>query len=72
MKPCIQNKMNLKQIGMIEGQLMFTQNMVRCVRNCYAEGLDEVGVFKPDVRYKRNFEQIEQDAKDKQLNIWAH
>lgn len=36
-----------------------------------AEGLAEVAVFEPDVRYQRNFEQIEQDAKDQQLNLWA-
>lgn len=35
------------------------------------EGLAEVAVYEPDVKYQSQLESIEQEAKDQQLNLWS-
>lgn len=36
-----------------------------------AEGLAEVAVYKPDIKYQSHLESIEQEAKDQQINLWS-
>ncbi|MCC2252744.1 thermonuclease family protein [Virgibacillus sp. AGTR] len=36
-----------------------------------AEGLAEIAVFEPDVKYQSHLETFEQKAKDQQINMWS-
>lgn len=37
-----------------------------------AEGLAEVAVFEPDVKYQSHLERVEQEAKDQGINMWSN